>query len=57
MADSEVQCDLLVKAETGELGVQVAATQMERESQTATSEVWKRDAEVEAVSEVGEASC
>ena len=54
MADSEVQCD---SVETGELGVQVAATQMERESQTATSEVWKRDAEVEARMEVGEASC
>lgn len=57
MADSKVQCDLVVKAETGELGVQVAATQMEKEIQTVATELWRRDAEVEAVSEVAEASC
>jgi hypothetical protein len=41
---------------TVDTGVQVAQTQMERESQTASGEMGKRDAEIQAFREVREVS-
>ena len=55
MVETEVQCDS-VKVMTVETGVQVAQTQMEKESQTASGEMGKRDAEIQAFKEVSEVS-
>ena len=55
MVEIEVQCDS-GKRMTVDFGVQVAQTQIERESQTAGAEMGKRDAEVEAVRELSEVS-
>jgi hypothetical protein len=55
MVETEVQCDS-VKVMTVDTGVQVAQTQMERESQTASGEMEKKDAEIQAFREVREVS-
>ena len=55
LVETEVQCDS-GKVMTVEMGVQVAQTKMEKESQTASGEMGKRDAEIQAFKEVSEVS-